>query len=278
MSAPLPDALRSLLHGHTCEIVTTGESSARVERWVSARGSVFFLKYGAAGGPFPIVDEIARLEWMATNGIAVPRVVAAVIEGENGFLLTESLPGADASVATRRSKRATVAALASALRGLHATPVEGCPFVHPAATRVEEAARRVASGCIDPEEFDAGRETRDPVHLLGILNATHERLAGRQRRGEVSPEGRTFTHGDYCLPNIILQRVRSDSSETHVLSGFIDVGRAGVADQYQDLALAARSITRNLGARWAPLFLSEYGLDRVDEERLEFYTLLDEFF
>ena len=62
------------------------------------------------------------------------------------------------------------------------------------------------------------------------------------------------------------------------MSGFVDLGRAGVGDRYRDLALAQRSLIRNCGAVWVPFFFTEYGLPQPDEAKLTFYQLLDEFY
>ncbi|SKC81897.1 Aminoglycoside phosphotransferase [Maledivibacter halophilus] len=80
-----------------------------------------------------------------------------------------------------------------------------------------------------------------------------------------------FTHGDYCMANIILLGNK--------LSGFIDLGRAGVSDRYQDIALAVRSFEHNFGTdKWNDLFYKEYGIEDVDYSKIEFYILLDELF
>jgi aminoglycoside 3'-phosphotransferase-2 len=62
------------------------------------------------------------------------------------------------------------------------------------------------------------------------------------------------------------------------VTGFVDCGRAGIADRYQDLALASRSIESNLGSRWSEAFFVNYGLPDPDGSKLDFYRLLDEFF
>ncbi len=87
-------------------------------------------------------------------------------------------------------------------------------------------------------------------------------------------EDLVFTHGDYSLPNVI----PNDDGTRVALSGFVDCARAGVGDRYQDLALAARSIASSLGPEWVSLLFERYALTHIDERKLGFYTLLDEFF
>lgn len=88
-------------------------------------------------------------------------------------------------------------------------------------------------------------------------------------------EDLVFTHGDFCLPNIILDRGTNGDVR---IAGLVDCGRAGIADRYQDIALAVRSIVYNFGDIWVAPFLESYGLPQPHEEKLRFFTLLDEFF
>jgi aminoglycoside phosphotransferase len=123
------------------------------------------------------------------------------------------------------------------------------------------AAENIAVGLVDEAEVDARGRAEDAPGLLRWL-VEHRPAA----------EDLVFTHGDYCLPNILI------NSEHSGISGFIDLGRAGVADRYQDLALAARSLTYNFGPGWESLLWESYGLTSLDAAKLEYYVLLDELF
>ena len=246
-------------------------------------GRILFLKAGPVGGAHPVEDEIVRLEWMASRGLPVPRIVDHAVQDGVQYLVTEALPGQDASVYRGGGgPRAVVAALATALKRLHATPIADCPFSHDASSRVREASERVRAGYVDSPELEPGRARLAAEAMLERLVRAHDALATAHRGGEWPTAERVFTHGDYCLPNVILHDERPprdprDGLLTPGVSGFIDCGRAGVGDPYEDLALCARSITRNLGSAWVPTFFTDYGVHRVDRERLAFYTLLDDF-
>jgi aminoglycoside 3'-phosphotransferase II len=70
----------------------------------------------------------------------------------------------------------------------------------------------------------------------------------------------------------------SDGAAGFRVSGLVDCGNAGIADRYQDLALCARSVADNLGPEWVPALFARYGVEHVDEQKVAYYQLLDEFF
>ncbi|GKX54658.1 hypothetical protein SOASR030_07700 [Leminorella grimontii] len=77
------------------------------------------------------------------------------------------------------------------------------------------------------------------------------------------------THGDVSLDNLIFDK--------GILMGCIDVGRVGLADRYQDLA-----ILWNCLGEFSPLLqkrlFQKYGIDNPDMKKLQFHLMLDEFF
>ena len=88
-----------------------------------------------------------------------------------------------------------------------------------------------------------------------------------------------FTHGDYCLPNIFVTGSK--------INGFIDIGKMGPADRWQDVTIAIRSLTANFAGRYSDgkkicdfnpqMFLDELGIDYNGEKHRN-YLLLDELF
>lgn len=68
-------------------------------------------------------------------------------------------------------------------------------------------------------------------------------------------------HGDYCLPNIIL-------NDWH-FAGYIDLGNGGIADRHIDILWGIWTLKYNLGtAAYTDRFIDAYGRDRIEPEKL----------
>ena len=71
----------------------------------------------------------------------------------------------------------------------------------------------------------------------------------------------TLLHGDYCLPNIMLDNWR--------FSGFIDLDGAGVGDRHIDLYWGAWTLDFNLKTdTYRERFFDAYGRDKVDTNKI----------
>lgn len=253
-----PAAWQARLADAQVQRQTIGESGADVWRLDGLDGTVQFLKAEDALPLAELPDEIARLHWMQVQGLPCPRVIDTLQADGRHWLLMSAMPGRDLAVAEGLSAQQTVALLAQALQSLHRLPVQSCPFDHRLEHRLQDASQRAEAGLVDMDDLD---EERQGISVQVLVD---ELYASRPEQEDL-----VVTHGDACLPNFMVDQGR--------FSGFIDCGRLGVADRYQDLALTARSIERNLGGQWLAPFFEQYGV-KPDAKRLAFFCLLDEFF
>lgn len=106
---------------------------------------------------------------------------------------------------------------------------------------------------------------RNPAELLSWLEAN---------RPEEEP---VLSHGDLCLPIVFFK----DGE----ISCLIDLGNAGIADKWQDLALCYRSLKHNANGSYGKIYpgIHEDDLFKLlgiepDQEKLLYYILLDELF
>lgn len=127
--------------------------------------------------------------------------------------------------------------------------------------RLKQAEFHVTHGMVDMESWDDDIQKgrfKTPSDLLHYLKAHQPK------------EDLVFSHGDLTFENMIVD------SDHQV--GLIDLGRMGYADRYQDLALAYRSLLYETGdQKLAKDLFQHLNLD-LDEEKLDYYLLLDELF
>ncbi len=260
MIKQLPPKLAHKLADYQWEQDSLGHSRQNVYR-LQRGDEVLFLKTAVSHNAHHLQAEVERMNWL--NGrLPVPIVRHFEVSETTAFLLMTAVSGHDFTYFNSKSaseKGTAVRLLAEGLRQLHSLPIADCPFAQTIDMRLQIGKTNMEAGFIDEEDFDEERVGRPATELYEELLATCPAV-----------EERVFTHGDYCLPNVMLENGR--------LTGFIDLGLAGIADPYQDLALCSRSLTYNFGAGWEEKLFFHYGLTKIDTEKVAFYRLLDEFF
>ena len=148
--------------------------------------------------------------------------------------------------------------------------IPDCPRRSTLDEKLRQAEIRVRNGLCGMEDTEPGTYGpggfQNPAALLQWLKAHR-------------PEERlVFSHGDCCLPNIFLHKGG--------ISGFIDLGRSGIADEYQDIALCYRSLLHNFDGRFGREKREDFDAGALfrelemypDWEKLRYYILLDELF
>jgi len=259
---PLPPSLAQHLAGHGWARNLVGEAGAAVYRVHRPGEPDAYLKHARGAAAGELTHELLRLRWLGETGLPVPALLHFECGADEAWLLTRALPGRTAyDWLLHEPERGPqiVAALAALLRRLHALPVAPCPFNAHHTLRLAHAHRRLVAGLIDAEDFDESRQGWTPEAVWQAM----ERLL------PLSPDP-VVSHGDFSLDNVLLDAAGS-------VTGVIDLGRLGVADRYQDLAILWNCLGE-FGDGLQQRMFEAYGLEQPDEGKLEFHLCLDECF
>ncbi|MEJ6951791.1 APH(3') family aminoglycoside O-phosphotransferase [Natronospora cellulosivora (SeqCode)] len=257
----IPDDLNNIICDSSFQENTTGCSNStvlhinKIKQYNSA-----YLKVAVYNKVENLKNEVEILKWLKGR-VSVPEVYYYKEYKDKEYILMSEIKGFECSNQYyRKEPEKMVKIFAEGLKEIHKIDISECPFDQTLEKKIKKAKYNVDNGLVDEEDVQAENIGKNAKELYEMLV---------DRRPE--SEDLVFTHGDYCLPNVIINENK--------LSGFIDMGRAGVADRYQDLALAVRTLKSNLGSiKWSELFLKYYGLEKADYSKIDFYILLDELF
>ncbi len=212
-------------------------------------------------------NEFHMLQWMQDR-VPVARIIAAAQEDGRRWLLTSRVPGRYLCADDVLADQHRLAELcAGALRTLWAADVTGCPTDRTIPQKLHEIEKGLRNGTItrdtalDPNFYES--DFASPAALFDWL-VKH-----------CPAEEPVLSHGDLCLPNIF--------ADEKGLTGFIDVGLAGVADRWVDIEKCLWSMWANTtGVFGGPqrsfdrqLLFDALGMP-PDEEKLRYYGLLDQ--
>ena len=214
--------------------------------------------------------QVQMMQWLEGK-IPVPKVIAYEVEDEKSYLLMTKVSGVmSCDTYYLEHPQELLNALASGLKILWEVDVTDCPVVRDVDAVLKEARERVEKDLVDVEDAEpttfgkGGYES--PQHLLEWLE---------NHRPAFEP---VLSHGDYCLPNVFL--------ENGQIKGFIDLGRAGVGDKWNDIALCYRSLKHNFDGTYGGKVYEDFNPDMLfeklgiepDWKKIKWYLLLDELF
>ncbi|ESQ81786.1 hypothetical protein AEAC466_20400 [Asticcacaulis sp. AC466] len=257
----IPIVMSAQVNGYGWARDTIGESGAAVYRLDGkGRAPDFFLKHGKDAVADDVTDEMVRLGWLS-GFMPVSTVVQFVRTPNEAWLLMAAIQGKTAYqilAADPDARAAVVDALAAFLRRLHAIPVNQCPFNSDHAFRLARARARIDAGLVETDDFDEEREGWTAEQVWEALQALLP----------FTPDP-VVTHGDFSLDNLLIV-------DGEVI-GCIDLGRVGIADRYQDLAILWNCLGEFDPSLQDRLF-QQYGIPDPDPGKLQFHLILDELF
>ncbi|HHX59765.1 MAG TPA: aminoglycoside 3'-phosphotransferase [Epulopiscium sp.] len=214
--------------------------------------------------------EYQVMEWLQDK-LPLPRVLAYEKAEDKNYLLMTKVSG-EMSCADQymRNPEKLANLLAEGLKMLWKVDISNCTYMHGLDEKLQMAKYNVQNNLVDmenvePETFgENGFESSEHLLKWLITNRPEEELV--------------FSHGDFCLPNIFLSGDK--------ISGYIDLGKAGIADRWQDIALCYRSLLHNFEKKYCDKKYQGFRADILfekldivpDWDKIRYYILLDELF
>ena len=238
----VPERLHPFLH---CPVFDSSCSpEARV--WYLDTLDGLFLKTAPKG---TLAQEAAGNRYFHQLGLG-PQVLDYFTEKDD-WLLTRAIPGEDCThevyLADPKRLCDTTAEL---LRQLHDRPITNCPLPDRMKVCYANANQGFRQGYWEPDLFQGQWDfsTREEAWNTVQANFSHMRTD-------------TLLHGDYCLPNILLNSWQ--------FSGFIDLGNAGIGDKHMDILWGTWTLQFNLKTNaYHDRFLDAYGRDHINPDLL----------
>lgn len=249
---------KKLQTGHW-SLINHGMSGAFIYQG-TYEGRPSFLKVTPHGHRFPAKVEHERIHWLKGR-VPVAEVLTYIEDDKHQFLVTADAQGVGL-LEFNADEETRIAKFAGVIRLIHDLPVEQCPYKW----TVDEQIQFARSGLGKRHAILSSLDTEFQGRSLDTL--FQEMMTYKP-----TPEmlDLVVVHGDPYTDNIIVD------PETGELKAFLDVGHVSVADRYTDLAMIYDELIQNFGEDGWQTFLNCYGIEKIDDKKLYFYRLFNEF-
>lgn len=211
------------------------------------KGNGYYLKCSGSG---KLEKEAKMTEYFYSKKLGAE--VLSYISHDSDWLLTTAVVGEDCAHEDYLMNPTRLCdTIAYELRKLHETDYTGCPIMNRTTEYLAVAEKNYHNGNYDSCHFPDSFTYRSAEEAYAVLTAEKDCL-----------QSKVLLHGDYCLPNIVLNNWK--------FSGFIDVGNGGVGDRHIDIFWGAWTLWFNLKTnKYYERFLDAYGRDKADESLLK---------
>lgn len=214
----------------------------------------YFVKKAMKGA---LNTESLMTEYMHSLGLSAEVLYYGSNE-DSDFLLTKGISGEDCTDSKYLSDPIKLCdTTAHLLRTLHETEASNCPV----RDRIQTYSDRVMKGFnghyYEPDLF------RDMWEFKSFDDA---KLVAQE--GLSLLETNVLIHGDYCLPNILLNDWE--------FSGYIDLGNGGMGDRHIDILWGIWTLKFNLGTdKYTERFMDAYGKEKIEPEMLRMVAAME---
>lgn len=207
-------------------------------------------------------NECKILNWLSLSRLNIPKVLFFQKDTKESYMLLSSISGISSHEMTKISKEEIVKISAKVLKKVHKIDTRSIPsnYTNCLEKELESIMENVDNDMIDIEAFKKANNNKTPQRVLDYLLDKKNLF-----------KSNVFTHGDYCLPNILI--------DYEMNYGLVDWSQGGIGDIYRDISPLVKSINRNFGETYSKIFLQHYGIDedKVNREKIVYYDLIDQF-
>ncbi len=207
----------------------------------------YYLKSAPKG---TLKNEVLLTNYFRSKGLATN--VLEYLSLEKDWMLSEKVSGEDCTHKIYINEPEKLCdTIATLLRELHETDFSDCPIQNRISTYLETAKNNYNAGTYDKSAFPDSFGYKSAEEAWRVVEKYSHLL-----------KNDTLIHGDYCLPNIMLDDWK--------FSRFIDLGNGGVGDRHIDIFWGIWTLEFNLKTnKYASRFIDAYGRDKIEKDMLK---------
>lgn len=226
--------------------IKIGRSISKVFKTkMKKNGNEAILKVQYLPSRASLKEEYERLNWLQDK-INSPKVYYWNEINEYKYLIMEYKKGKPAFKYDDIGYR-----LGKELKKIHSIDIKDCKFDN-------NSTEKLLSNCIDKIEaiFPEIQKKYKNENIKSIINFLIENM----------PIDKVLVHGDYSLPNILID------NNTY---NFIDLGDASISTKYFDFYYFLRSLEINNKVYMLNDFLRGYGLEKLENKYMKWMDIVD---